>query len=612
MTTTTSVATGLTTPTKILLVGKPNSGKSLLFNRWSGLNQRVANYAGATVSVASASWDGFELLDFPGAYSLKSGSMEEAVAAQEFARLIDEGSMHAVICTLDATQLERSLTFGLQVLEETRKRSIPTLFALNMYDDILKNKLSVDVIGLERALQSPVVAVSARTGLGLAELKNRVQDNELKACWIDAQTMDPLPKAQALNEQFGFKSDVILKRLKKLDSFFLSGFLGALIFFGIMFLIFQSIFTWATPLMDLTEAAVTGLGGWISEFIPEGVLKDFFDDAIVAGIGSFIVFVPQIFILTLIIGILEDSGYLSRVAVIAHRPLRIFGLSGKSFIPYLSGHACAIPAIYAARTIESERVRFATILTVPLISCSARLPIYSLFVVALFPREKLWGWLNVQGFAFFCLFVLGYVTAMIVSAVIVKFGKSRGSMKNPFVIELPSYRLPIFKPLVRRSLKSAWSFLSQAGPIIFMTTVVVWILGYFPNGTGALDSSWLAQLGRWIQPVLNPLGLDWKFGVAILTSFIAREVFVSTLGTLNGIEAAEEDVSSLANVLNAGGLSLASGVALLVFYTIALQCVSTLATIKRETHSLKVPVILFLSYTVLAYILAIISYAILS
>lgn len=597
---------------KVLLVGKPNSGKSLLFNRWSGLHQKVANYAGATVSVSSAPWDGFELLDFPGAYSLNAGSAEESVAAQELSKFLNEGNIQAVVCILDATQLERSLTFGVEVLAETRKKSIPTLFALNMYDDILKNKLVIDVKGLEKELESPVVALSAKTGLGVEELKNRVQDSQLSDQWIQRQKMGLIPSAAALTEKYGFRSDVILKRLKKLDTFFLSGALGAIIFFAIMFFIFQSIFTWSAPLMDLTESLVGGVGGWLSSFLPDSMVKDFFNDAVVAGIGSFVVFVPQIFILTLIIGFLEDSGYLSRVAVIAHRPLRVFGLSGKSFIPYLSGHACAIPAIYAARTIESQRVRFATIMTIPLISCSARLPIYSLFVVALFPREKVWGWLNVQGLAFFCLFLLGYITAMIVSAVIIKFGKNKSASINPFVIELPSYRLPILKPLFRRSLKSAWSFLSEAGPIIFITSLGVWVLGYFPNGSGGLETSWLADLGHLLEPILDPLGLDWKFGVAIITSFIAREVFVSTLGTLNGIESAEENVSSLADVLNSGGLTLASGVALLVFYCIALQCVSTLATIKRETNSVKVPVILFLSYTVLAYFLAVISYAILS
>ncbi|MCC6138731.1 MAG: ferrous iron transporter B [Bdellovibrionaceae bacterium] len=600
---------------KILLVGKPNSGKSLLFNRCSGLHQKVANYAGATVAVAAGDWDEFALLDFPGAYSMRPVSAEEEVAVEQFQKLLLDSHVHAVVCVLDATQLERSLNFGIQILEIVRQRSVPVVFALNMYDDILKNKLSIDHQGLERELLSPVVPISAKTGYGIVELKNRVQDPNIKKQWLQAQegySSDTL-NAHLLTKKYGFKSDVLLTKLKKIDRVFLSGALGALLFFSIMFFIFQAIFTWALPLMDATEWIITTLGSWLASFLPVGLVKDFFEDAIVGGLGSFIVFVPQIFILTFIIGLLEDSGYLSRVAVICHRPLRMFGLSGKSFIPFLSGHACAIPAIYAARMIDSPRVRLATILTIPLISCSARLPIYSLFVVALFPRnDYAFGFFSTQGVAFFCLYLFGYVTAMLVSALITKLGSKNKKNHNPFIIELPAYRLPILKPLFHRSVKSAWNFLSEAGPIIFFTSLVVWALGYFPNGKGALESSWLAGLGHAIQPLLDPLGLDWKFGVALLTSFVAREVFVSTLGTLNGIESAEENVSSLADILNSGGLTFASGIALLVFYSIALQCVSTLATIKRETKSNKIPALLFLAYTGLAYILAVIAHTILN
>lgn len=595
----------------ILLVGKPNSGKSLLFNRWTGLNQKVANFAGVTVDVVSGDWGEYRLLDFPGAYSLRPVTPEEHVAVEQFRTILTSSELHAVICVLDATQLERSLSFGLQVLKEAHQKSVPVVFALNMYDDIVSNNLSVDYKNLEKDLASPVVAISARTGLGLEELKSRAQDSQLKKQNRSSE-VTTLTAAE-LNSKWGFQSDVLLRRVKAIDRFFLSGALGAVLFFAVMFFVFQAIFTWSVPLMDLVEGVIVGIGETISQVLPEGVGKDFFNDAIIAGIGSFVVFVPQIFILTLLIGILEDSGYLSRVAVICHRPLRFFGLSGKSFIPFLSGHACAIPAIYATRMIDSERVRLATILTIPLMACSARLPIYSLFIVAIFPRDgKVFGVFNIQGVAFFALYIVGYITAMLVSAFITTFKEKKKKEQQPFIIELPSYRFPILKPLFRRSLKSAWQFLSQAGPIIFVTTVVIWILGYFPDGSEGLQTSWLAALGHWIQPALEPLGLDWKFGVAILTSFIAREVFVSTLGTLNGIESAEENVKPLADLLNASGLTLASGVALLVFYAIALQCVSTLATIKRETKSNRIPVLLFLGYTGLAYLLAVLCYALLS
>ncbi|MCJ8275656.1 MAG: hypothetical protein MJK18_02350, partial [Bdellovibrionales bacterium] len=268
---------------------------------------------------------------------------------------------------------------------------------------------------------------------------------------------------------------------------------------------------------------------------------------------------------------LEDSGYLARAAMICHRPLKFFGLSGKSFIPMLPGHACAIPAIYAARTVESPRRRFITILTVPLMGCSARLPVYALLIAAFIPSTTILGGLiGLQGLVFFSLYLLGILTALVVSLVISKTSMTQQS-DSPFILELPPYRIPNLRPLISRSLQSSWQFVSKAGSIIFTVTLVVWVLGYFPNGSGQLDSSWLAYLGRAIEPALQPIGLDWKYGVAVLTSFLAREVFVGTLGTMFGIEGADENMGGLIESLQDSPLTLASGVALLVFYAIALQ-----------------------------------------
>jgi len=329
-------------------------------------------------------------------------------------------------------------------------------------------------------------------------------------------------------------------------------------------------------------------------------------------VGSFLVFVPQIFFLTLIVGFLEDSGYLARAAMICHKPLKLFGLSGKSFIPFLTGHACAIPAIFAARTIDSSRRRFITILTVPLMSCSARLPVYALLISAIIPTNTYFGGLiGLQGIAFFLLFALGIVMALVVAVLLSTSKATQKFSDAPFILELPAYRLPSFKALILKSLQTTWSFVAKAGGIIFTVTVVVWILGYFPNGTGQLDDSFLSYLGKMIEPLMQPLGLDWKYGVAILTSFLAREVFVGTLGALFGIEMADENMVSLVSSIQESSITFASGLALLVFYAIALQCASTLAVMKKELGSYKAPVIIFIGYSLVAYILAFITYRLL-
>ena len=376
-----------------------------------------------------------------------------------------------------------------------------------------------------------------------------------------------------------------------------------------MAFLFQSIFTWATPAMDFVESSVTFLGGLVSSILPDGVLKDFTNDALFGGIGSFLVFVPQIFILTFIIGFLEDSGYLARAVVICHKPLSLVGLSGKSFVPFLSGHACAIPAIFAARTITSPKKRFLTMLTIPLMACSARLPVYALFIAVLIPPVTyLGGFIGLQGLAFFALYVFGIITALFVSTLLSQTIYKK-TTDTPFVVELPPYRFPHFATLLRHSLYSAWSFIKKAGGIICLTVVVIWVLGYFPSQN--LETSWLAQIGRWIEPIFQPLGLDWKFSVAILTSFLAREVFVGTLGTLFNIQDAQENVSVLSEQVGAD-LTMASGIALLIFYAIALQCVSTVAMLKKEFGSYGMPVFIFFFYGVLAYVLAFAAHQILS
>ena len=368
-----------------------------------------------------------------------------------------------------------------------------------------------------------------------------------------------------------------------------------------MYLLFQSIFTWAAPAMDGVEASIQWLASVVLPLVPAGVASDFVSDALFGGLGAFLVFVPQIFVLTLVVGMLEDSGYLARAAVICHKPLRFFGLTGKSFIPMLSGVACAIPGIYAARTVESTRKRWLTYLAIPLMPCSARLPVYSLIIAAFIPAQKAMGGLiGWQGLAMFGIYLFGILCALLVTAVV---SRSNAELRTdlPFVLEMPPYRLPSWRPLIINAWNRSKHFVTKAGKVIFAVTLVIWVLGYFPNYGASLGDSWLGTMGQWIEPIFAPFGLDWRYGVAILSSFLAREVFVGTLGTMFGIEGAEENFTSLAQQIQDSGLPLGAGAALLVFFAIALQCVSTLAVLQRETGSWRLPVQLFISYSIFAY-----------
>lgn len=596
---------------KIVLVGKPNSGKSLLFNQLTGLRQKVANYPGVTVELKTGRFEQFELVDYPGAYSLSSLSRDEEIAVQKLHDAMSLPDTALVICNLDATRLESSLMFGLQVQALAKKQQKSVVFALNMADELQRFGHQLDTEALSQALGSPVFAISAKTLLGIAEFRQAVLA-------LAAQSQPPVPSidhgdeqalrmlSRKLSRDFGINASLVLKNQNRIDAFMLNNITGGLAFLVVMFLLFQSIFTLAAPLMDGVEAGIAALAQTVTGLIGEGRTSDFLNDAIFGGIGSFLVFVPQIMMLTLIIGLLEDSGYLARAALICHRPLSYFGLSGRSFIPYLSGHACAIPAIMAARTIESPRKRLITMMTIPLMACSARLPVYALLIAVLIPDQSyLGGLVNLQGVAFFGLYLLGIIVALIVSLMLDKFVISTDAKSDmPFILELPNYRLPHWKPLFVRVLTSAKSFVYRSGPVIFAVTVLIWLLGYFPVEAGGLQHSYLGQIGHFIEPIFSPLGLDWRYGVAILMSFLAREVFVGALGTLFGIDGADENIAGLAANIQADGLAFGAGFGLLLFYVVALQCVATVATLRAETGSTRLTAGIVVCYGLLAYCLA--------
>lgn len=602
----------------VALIGSPNSGKSRLFNRLTGLNQKVANFPGVTVGISSGSSlidSATHYLDFPGIYSMQAISGEEKLAVDGFYNALQADHLNAVICLVDATRLEKGLIFALQVLEACHRYKKPLLIAANMCDVLEQNTIQFDAQSLATALSVKVLPISGKTGLGLNELSAALATATVPTTPFTVSdniiaSDDSLTHRQAklLANEYGPKGDLLIRAQTKLDAFFLHSLGGGISFLGIMYLLFQSIFTWAAPAMDAVETVIKLLANAVIPLVPAGMASDFVADALFGGIGAFLVFVPQIFVLTLVVGILEDSGYLARAAVICHKPLRLFGLTGKSFVPMLSSVACAIPGIYAARTVDSPRKRWLTYLAIPLMPCSARLPVYTLLIAVFIPTQKaLGGLVGWQGLVMFGIYVFGIICALLVTAVV-----SRSSAQLhadlPFVLEMPPYRLPSWRPLLRNAWNRSQHFVTRAGKIIFIVTMVIWVLGYFPNQGVSLANSWLGAIGQWIEPIFSPFGLDWKYGVAILTSFLAREVFVGTLGTLFGIEDANENFASLTQQIQDSGLPLGSGLALLVFFSIALQCVSTLAVLAKETESWRLPAQLFVSYSLLAYAAALLTY----
>lgn len=595
---------------KIILIGSPNSGKSLLFNRLTGLSQKVANFPGITVDVGVGKLQALpdkQLVDFPGTYSLQAISAEEQVAVEYFENALADPEVEQVLCVIDATRLEKSLLFTLQVIRDCERNFKKVTVLANMIDVLDSHGLELDVEGLSAALHTPVIPLSARSGKGVDAVVSELSlplavDVEQRAHLVDTPDEILRGEAHSLSRRYGPKGDMLVRTQTRLDSFFLSGLTGGVSFFLIMYLLFQSIFTWSAPAMDAVEAGIGWLADAVVPMVGNQVIKDFTADALFGGIGAFLVFVPQIFVLTFIIGMLEDSGYMARAALICHKPLRVFGLTGKSFIPLLSGTACAIPAIYAARAIDSPRKRLLTYMAIPLMPCSARLPVYTLLITAFIPSgTALGGLIGWQGLAMFGIYFFGMFCGLLITGLVSRTAQDHFT-DLPFVLELPPYRVPGLVPIVRNSWNRAKHFVTKAGKIIFTVTLIIWVLGYFPNYGADLGESWLGMLGHLVEPVFAPLGLDWRYGVAIFTSFAAREVFVGTLGTIFGIEGADENMVPLVDHIQASGMAIGSGLALLVFFAISLQCISTLAILSKESESRSLTIKMFGGYFLFAYL----------
>jgi len=603
---------------RLALVGNPNSGKTALFNQLTGSRQKVANYTGVTVERKEGRMRGpsgreYAVLDLPGAYSLHPASLDEAIT-RDLCRGFypGEAAPDALVCVIDATNLRLHLRFALEV----RELGKPMIVALNMVDAARKRGIEIDVPALEKALGVPVVETVAVQRNGARALVERIDALVPSLASLPvhaaeagadyhAQVREILASAVSMPARTGRIDDA-------LDRWLLHPVFGLLSLAVVMFLIFQAVYAWATPMMDGIEAAFAWLGEAAATHLPEGPLSSLLTDGIIAGVGGVVVFLPQILILFAFILALEESGYLPRAAFLLDRMMAAAGLSGRSFIPLLSSFACAVPGIMSTRSIQDPRDRLATILVAPLMTCSARLPVYALLIGAFIPAKTVWGVFNQQGLVLFGLYVAGIASALIMSWTMKKFRRDKG--EHPLMLELPSYRLPNPRDLLVGLWERAVIFLKRVGGIILALTILLWFLLSFPgapeNATlPAIDYSYAGQIGHAMAVIFAPLGFNWQICIALIPGMGAREVAVSSLATIYALSAADDDaaIQALTPVIS-DGWTLATGLSLMVWFIYAPMCISTLATIKRETNSWKQMAFATVYLFAAAYLAALVTY----
>jgi ferrous iron transport protein B len=670
----------------IALFGNPNSGKSSLFNQLTGLRQKVGNFPGVTVEKKMGSFelqDGIcEVLDLPGTYSLYPRRSDEWVSYLQIMGGENGERIDLAVVVADASNLRRNLLYVSQVID----LKIPVVVALTMVDLAKKRGITVDVDCLSREMQVPIVAVNARTGKGIDQLKSAIaqvlnkstmgpdffpihelaegaiqemkelfpgmsnygavhhlinhesflldQDVQKKIENIEKKYQFNHTKIQAEDIQLRYKKirNIMQKAVEeesmekrklfseKLDNFFLHRTYGYLIMGVVLFLLFQSVFWIADYPMQAIEYGVGEMGSWLSTVLPAGWFADLMINGVLAGLGGIVVFVPQIMILFGLITLLEDSGYMARISFLSDRIMRRVGLNGKSVMPMIGGFACAVPAIMSARNIENKKERLLTIMVTPFMSCSARLPVFTILASLVVPNEKILGFLSLQGLVLMGLYVLGIVVAMIVSYVMNFFISIKE--KSFFILELPVYRQPRWKNILITMIEKAKVFVFDAGKVIMVISLILWLLSsYGPEGKSEkIENSYAGVMGKAIEPAIRPIGYDWKIGIALITSFAAREVFVGTMATLYSVgEDADENSETLRSKMQSarredGSIvyTTATGYSLLIFYLLAMQCMSTLAVVKKETGSWKWPIIQLIYMTGLAYLLSFIAYQLLS
>ena len=699
-------------PIKVALIGNPNTGKTLLFNQLTGLNQKVGNYPGVTVdkkegiSKLSGTQSAI-IIDLPGTYSINPTSIDETIVLKTLLKKDIKESPDVILVVADVENLKRNLLLFSQI----KDLEIPTVLAINMVDQMQKKGISIFLSVLEKELNTEVILISAKRNEGIKEVKEAIirchvaakasplcginhkidpdyfaklkeisPSHSLYELWLMI-TQNNFPEtvtSEEKEELLAFKKDIsklkkyqhketiyryqeinkILKKTyiidkskasdlqSKLDKIFTHKIFGYFFFFLILLVIFQSIFDWALLPMDLIDGFFAQLSELAKASFPEGVFTDLLTEGIIPGIGGVIIFIPQIAILFLFIAILEETGYMSSVVFLMDKIMRRFGMNGKSIIPLISGTACAIPAIMATRTISNWKERLITILVVPFTTCSARLPVYAILIALIIPDTKIFGFLNLQGLVLLSLYTLGFGMAIFAAYILHKILDINS--KSFFVIEMPNYKLPSLKNVFFEMVEKTKAFVFGAGKIILALSIVLWFLA--SNGSSEyknaaeivskmevnrgisseemdkriasfkLENSYIGMLGKSIEPSIKPLGFDWKIGIALITSFAAREVFVGTLATIYSVEANDDDVTTIKQKM-ASEVNLETGekrfnfpvgMSLLIFYAFAMQCMATLAIVKKETKTWKWPMIQLIGMGDLAYISSLITYQILS
>ena len=600
----------------IALVGNPNCGKTALFNQLTGSRQKVANYAGVTVErkegqFTAPSGRKVQVLDLPGTYSLDAMGPDEVITRDVcLGKLEGVEQPDIIVCVADATNLRLHLRFVLEI----RKLGRPMVLALNMMDAAEKRGIRIDREALQRELGVTVIETVAVRAEGIKGLVGYI-DGPLPAANDNVVHTDLHQEVRRILDATVVMPTRTAKVDDSLDSILLNPWLGIPILLAIMFVVFQAVFTWATPLMDGITAGVDWLAAFTTQSLPDGLLKDFLVNAVFGGLGSVIVFLPQIVILFFFILVLEESGYLPRAAFLLDRLMSAAGLTGRSFIPLLSSHACAIPGIMATRSIHDPRDRLTTILIAPLMTCSARLPVYTLLIGAFLPQKTVLGFVSLQGLVLFGLYLVGIFSGLLASWTISVFRRDKS--EHPLLMELPSYRLPNGKSLLMGLWERAMIFMKRITGIIFCVNAILWVLTTFPGkpagATGpAIDYSIAGMIGHLMQPIFAPIGFNWQICVALVPGLAAREVAVSALGTVYAVQGSDDAVAQQLGHLIAGQWPLATALSLIAWYVFAPQCLSTLAVIRRETNSWKYVAITAGYLFGLAYLAAFVTYQIAS